>query len=503
VRRFGLWSVGGLLTAVAIVIGLVARLFGIDRSLWLDEFSTLWSIEQGWRHVAARVMSFQGQTPVYYFAARTSVDLLGESEVALRMPSLLASAATALACAGAAHRLGGREAAAWAGAMAWMAFSFVQTGVNARPYALATLGVALFTLGFVGAVLDGRRRWRVGFVLGVCLAFWAHFVLVLPLAGLLLAHARYPQLRLRYPWRALTGDLAWVALAAAGAWPFLQAAAGRTQHVTWLAAPQHGEFAALLAPFALPVALSLTARQRRIDPVDSALLFSLVGTVVLLEAAWLTGRNLVSARYGGPIAVAAVVLAARCASRLARAETRLAALAFVAITLSAYVRTWNATGSFSGLGVEDWRQTVASATSMAREPGTVVLFRSGFVEEDLLPLGVPHAATRSPLRSPGAQPFPTLPVSLTHSWSVAGRRGYFENAVRPRLIDATRVLVIAQRATEPEGRYIDNVVAWCLGVYGPGANAIPLPGGRGVDAVLIQPSPGRRADSTAATLPKP
>ena len=92
----------------------------------------------------------------------------------------------------------GRRVALWAGIFSWLAFSQVQAGVNARPYALAILGVALATAGFVRVCLSGRPGWRVAFVAGGCLAFWAHFVLVLPVVGLAIGYAITPALQSKY-----------------------------------------------------------------------------------------------------------------------------------------------------------------------------------------------------------------------------------------------------------------------------------------------------------------
>ena len=246
---------------------------------------------------------------------------------------MLASAATALLCALTAGAIGGPAAARWAGVFSWLAFNQVQAGVNARPYAMAMFGVALATAGFVGATRLGRWWHRVVFVAGTCVAFWSHFVLVLPVGGLLLAYLLTPALRERYLPRHVVVDLIAISALLAPAWPDVLEAMARPQHVRWLAAPQHHHVLILLAPFALSWGLAATSGSRGSRPIERALLWSIAAVIVALEAAWLGGSNLVTARYLGPIVVAASVLAAVSVPRLGATDQRLAVLAFLAITL--------------------------------------------------------------------------------------------------------------------------------------------------------------------------
>ena len=481
-----------LLPTVAIIFGLGVRAFGLDSSLWLDEFSTLWCVEAGWGAIADRVAGFQGQTALYYYTVRASLDLFGESEVALRVPSLMASAGTAMLCAIAAGAIGGRRAALWGGVFSWLAFAQVQTGVNARPYALAIFGVALATTGFLGVCQTGRHAWRVAFVAGACLAFWAHFVLALPVVGLVIGYAATPALRSKYKVGWFLTDATVMAVAVVPAWPYVAAAMARPQHFGWLAAARHSDILAMLAPFALPWALAATSfRQQARAPAESALLASAVAVPVGLEVAWLAGSNLVTARYLGPIVVPAAILAAVNMPRLVRAEQTIAALSFFILTCVSYGRTVATTGTFSGLGVEDWRSTTAEARKVVNSDD-LILFRSGFVEEDRVPLGRPHPATLSPLRSPGTPALSASVASLTHSWSVSGRQEYFDLALGARIQQAPRVLILVQRATDTDGIYTDNLVLWCKTVYGDGATVEALPSGRGIDLRLVRPAHATR-----------
>jgi hypothetical protein len=55
-----------LSAAGAGVAGIAVRIYGINRSLWQDEFGTLWAIEGSFSQLVERVNAFQGQSLSYY-----------------------------------------------------------------------------------------------------------------------------------------------------------------------------------------------------------------------------------------------------------------------------------------------------------------------------------------------------------------------------------------------------------------------------------------------------
>ncbi len=63
-RAFSKVTIG--LIIVAAVAGGFLRLYGLDRSLWLDEFGTLWVAEGSLTALTDRGASFQAQSPFYY-----------------------------------------------------------------------------------------------------------------------------------------------------------------------------------------------------------------------------------------------------------------------------------------------------------------------------------------------------------------------------------------------------------------------------------------------------
>jgi hypothetical protein len=259
-RAGGSTRVAVLVVTSVLVAGAIARLWGITGSLWIDEFSTLWVIEGSASDVAERVRTFQGQTPLYYYAAWVATHLLGESEVALRLPSLIASLLTAIACGWAAGALAGRRAAVLAFAFAWLLHPAVQAAVNARPYGLAIAGVALGIAGYVVAATNGNRLARALVVAGLAGAFWVHFLFVIPIVGVLSIHVLVPPVGSPYRRSLAVLDCSVGLALCAPAWPWVTAALSRPQHVHWRSAPQHLDAVLLVVPLLLPWLLGLPAR---------------------------------------------------------------------------------------------------------------------------------------------------------------------------------------------------------------------------------------------------
>jgi hypothetical protein len=183
-----------------------------------------------------------------------------------------------------------------------------------------------------------------------------------------------------------------------------------------------------------------------------------------LEAAALAGTNLLTARYFLSIVVPGVLLAATAVARVPRLAAAVAVLAFAVITGQGLVMTKLASGTFSGVGDEGWRAAVTDLSARLRnEPQPLVFYRAGFVEEDVLPLGSPPAATLAPLRSPGAAPFAAPVKSLTFRWNRAARQEYFERTIAPDIRSASRFFVLSRQWT-PEGvSYPEEFAGWIAG----------------------------------------
>ena len=68
------------------------RVHDVGQSLWLDELHTGWVVIDGFSHLAERA-AMGNYGPLYFYLTWMSVQALGANELALRLPSLLASVA--------------------------------------------------------------------------------------------------------------------------------------------------------------------------------------------------------------------------------------------------------------------------------------------------------------------------------------------------------------------------------------------------------------------------
>jgi len=143
------------------LIGAAIRLVGFTRSLWLDEFGTLWAVESTFGQTWHRALSFHGQSPFYYLLTWISVHGLGESEASLRAPSFVFAVGTALTLWMAGRWTKDSRAGWFAAGIFWLCAAAVMESANARPYALPTWATALPILGFIRATTRGDVPGRV------------------------------------------------------------------------------------------------------------------------------------------------------------------------------------------------------------------------------------------------------------------------------------------------------------------------------------------------------
>ncbi len=211
--------------SVTLAIGLCLYRLG-GRSIWHDEAVSLRIAETpGW-DVA---MSDGGNMALYYLFMRAWVRL-GTSLEVLRLPSVLFSAAGVALLYLLARRLFDARIAGMSALLLAVNSSFVYYGQEARSYAL----VLMLTVGAWMALAVGLERRTVGWFLlwGAlnALAVGAHLFSILLVAAQISSLPLLPRRSL--PWRAL---LAGVALTAAGAAPFVLAAAQRRSvQIGWI-----------------------------------------------------------------------------------------------------------------------------------------------------------------------------------------------------------------------------------------------------------------------------
>jgi mannosyltransferase len=377
------WAHGFLLAAV-----LALWLEPLRGSLGIDEAVTYWVVSAGPAETLRRGMDYQF-SPVAFFPPWASAALLGPTELALRLPSLLAMLATAFFVAKIASRMWDREA----GALAAIVFASerliaFQAG-NARPYALglATLtGSLLLLLRWLDT---GRRREAAGAALLSGLTAHVHPLLGLALVVHLVVLLRAVLAR-RLTWSRATAMLGLMALFLAPLVVELRSLAGRRAALTYAAVPAFSDLFALIAPAETVGAVVLalvagvlvggrpTTAGIRSDPDAPALTLCWLAlpALLLFAISRLTASSVLTPHYAiaGTPALAlglggVLRLLATVPARVAGAAT------VVAVTLAAHAadpdpqRTWR----------QDWRAAAAVVRTEAG-PDTPVLVISGLVE---------------------------------------------------------------------------------------------------------------------------
>lgn len=169
------------LAALALItlLGGGMRLWQARESLWLDELHTAWCATGPLAEVGSRA-AIGNQSPLFFWLEWLLVQLLGPSELTLRLPSLIAGTLLGVALYVVCTRWTGQP---WLGVLAaWLvAVSPRQIffATEARPYAvialLAVAHVALFLRVIERPTLLARTLWVAGGVL----LFHLHYTAIL------------------------------------------------------------------------------------------------------------------------------------------------------------------------------------------------------------------------------------------------------------------------------------------------------------------------------------
>ncbi len=344
----------------------------LGSSLWVDEMGTEFVVTHG-AHDPTLAVAPQVPASVYYALPRLSTAVLGGSEVAYRLPSLLALGLALILIGRLAARLI-HPGAAWFAIFACLALKgFDYEAADARPYALGTL-VACAALRFLVRWLDDAR-WAdaVGFVAAAAL-LWRVHLLYWPFYAVFAVYAvarRGTGARVA----AVFGGVGLLLIPVA-----LQAIALRAQaHAHVMAAPPG--WRALLDSLkpglvAAPAAVALFVRRKRLPSSSLALILAwwLATPLALFAFSRSTGASVFLERY----------------LSLALPGAAMAATAAVAVFLPE--RCWRAAAIVLGLGVlavlgrwnvlwpphhpSDWRDAAAAVN----RAGLPVLSPSPFLE---------------------------------------------------------------------------------------------------------------------------
>ncbi|TYL54202.1 hypothetical protein [Agromyces mariniharenae] len=372
--------------AAVVVPAVVALALGLQRSLrlplWRDEYATALFAQLPLGDLMSALAHVDAVTGPYYLLAHATSPVLGHG-TGLRALSLAAFALTASVVALVALRWWGPLAAASAGLAFACNGAALTAAVQARPYALAVLFVALAVLTADLAASTGRRRAWIAYAVAASAAVAMHVLALIAvlLTALLLVGRRRPPAG-RAP--ALAWWCGTTAPAVAVAVALLVPGLGQRGQLGWMSDPTfrsalsdlaraagvspHREalfdgLALLALAAALAVAILAASRPAearraapaepaateiaRIRPVVLAGSLAFVPWTLLLGASWLV-TPILAERYmtwsalGAALVVAAAVHAAQTARRgLALGAGILAGVLFAGSVALAVERLWD------------------------------------------------------------------------------------------------------------------------------------------------------------------
>ena len=171
--------------SLIVLAGLAIRLPELGRSLWIDELITDWATSAELTDLVARSW-IANLSPTSFSFAWLSRELLGASESALRLPSLLAGLLLIVALWACFREL---EVAPWAALVGCSLAAFdpnaFEYAVTARPVAWVAFGSLLHTLAFL-RIMRGSRTPRSDWIAWVgfhVFCFYLHYTALLALAG--------------------------------------------------------------------------------------------------------------------------------------------------------------------------------------------------------------------------------------------------------------------------------------------------------------------------------
>lgn len=303
-RQLPSWLVAGIPAVAALVVG-GYRLGGA--SLWRDEAYTLDVAQRSTGQIFNLLLHVDAVHGPYYLGMHVVVRLFGTSEVALRLPSLVATSLAAGILALLGRRLArasGLPAPAATGLLAGLlqvaAPQTTYYAQDARPYGLVTLFAVAATYLLIVAVERGGARWWAAYAAAVALTGVASLFALLILAAhgvtLLLTRARgqaspAPRAPRLLPW--LAAAVAAVVVVS----PLIVLGYGQDKTLSWVGHPGLGKLDLLVTLFAgshvlIPVVLALAlcgvaaglgaARLRQVTVVTVALPWLLLPPLILL-----------------------------------------------------------------------------------------------------------------------------------------------------------------------------------------------------------------------------
>ena len=450
--------------------GVGIRGWQTTESLWLDELHTGWTVAGTWSDVSDRAAA-GNQTPCYFWFIWIWTRVFGHSELALRLPSLLAGVTLIAMVFWVLSRW---TTCSWSPALCALLVALdphlVFFSQEARPYALVQLIGLLQLLCFI-RLSEGPTKpgVRAAFVATTLAGFYLHYTSLLLLSGELFvwatvlrpvssagsAETKKPSNRLvanGYQRRELLLDglviLIGVLPACPHLWEILQR---RSNWAAFIGQPGPLGMVHLLSldvylvlPFIGWILSRLIFRRQAEPSHQTAILLCWFTAPLLLvwSLNWLDILRLFHRRYLIAISTGPVLVCGIWLARFTRRAQKLAMAGLLALALQqgGMGRQWLIDGRFLADRNQDWRGAVAHLNREARtttDSPQSVLIGSGLIEASalpnggqqlvdycLLPVTGPYRLTASYRLSPLSNQ-PDQPLSVQQTEIILAKRSYW------------------------------------------------------------------------------
>lgn len=171
--------IGSAFYALAIVVSLSTWFLAINAPLWLDETGSYWDISAGVSQIWSRQTLW---FPIYAYILWFSTKIIGASEIALRVPSILAMLGAVYLLYRAAREIFSREIALFAVVIFSLNPVVSFAAIDVRPYAFAALATnaTILTLLHLRNTDGSRVAALFGFLAASILYFQYLFAVILP-----------------------------------------------------------------------------------------------------------------------------------------------------------------------------------------------------------------------------------------------------------------------------------------------------------------------------------
>jgi mannosyltransferase len=219
--------------AVALFLALALWRLGVP-SLWLDEIMSADFADGGLGELFAH-LSHDVHAPGFYLLLWASLHTLGVSELAARLPAVLAGAATVGAVWGLARALRAPACAGPAAVILAVSPFFVEFSREAHPYSLSALACVLSWISLARLLRRESRSWMLAYAAACALALLSFYLTAFVLLAQLLFVAALRRVSRSKKLRAAAGmALGIAAFAALWGWALRAQMQGRAGRPLWI-----------------------------------------------------------------------------------------------------------------------------------------------------------------------------------------------------------------------------------------------------------------------------